>query len=100
PIVQVNRITNYTINSTPLSPKRQNELTKVVVEFIINDVQPLHILQNLFFCQMLLEFQPQYQILCASIVKKYILENYRKGINQLKEILVNTADIVHLTTDL
>ncbi|CAG8833836.1 15525_t:CDS:2, partial [Gigaspora margarita] len=90
---QVNRITNYTINLTPLSPKRQNELTKVIIEFIINDVQPLHILQNLSFHRMLLEFQPQYQIPCASTVKAYISEDYRKGINQLKEILVNTADI-------
>ncbi|CAG8692275.1 39194_t:CDS:2, partial [Gigaspora margarita] len=63
---QVNRITNYTINLSLFSLKQQKELTKVVVEFIINDVQPLYILQNLSFRQMLLEFQPQYQIPCAN----------------------------------
>ncbi|CAG8805118.1 6411_t:CDS:1, partial [Gigaspora rosea] len=80
--------------------KRQNELTKVLVEFIIGDIQPLYILQNLSFRRLLLEFQPQYRIPCANTVKKLISKAHSKGINQLQEILTNTATVVHLTTDL
>ncbi|CAG8817193.1 7359_t:CDS:2, partial [Gigaspora margarita] len=50
--------------------------------------------------ELLLEFQPQYRIPCANTVKKLILEAHSKGINQLQEILTNTATVVHLTTDL
>ncbi|CAG8461934.1 28550_t:CDS:2 [Racocetra persica] len=35
PIVKVNLITNYITNLPPLSTKRQNELTKVLIEFIV-----------------------------------------------------------------
>ncbi|CAG8451502.1 6231_t:CDS:2 [Cetraspora pellucida] len=93
PIVKVNLITNYITNLPPLSTKRQNELTKVLIEFIVCDIQPLYILQDPSFRRLLLEFQPQYRIPCASTVKKHISETYSKEIDRLREILANTATI-------
>ncbi|CAG8637563.1 13446_t:CDS:2, partial [Cetraspora pellucida] len=78
----------------------EKKLTKYVVEFIVYDVQPLHILKCLPFRRMLLGFQPQYRIPCATSVKGYISNAYYTGIDQLQELLTKTAVIVHLTTDL
>ncbi|CAG8588136.1 5785_t:CDS:2 [Cetraspora pellucida] len=49
PIVKVNLITNYITNLPSLSTKRQNELIKVLIEFIVYDIQPLYILQDSSF---------------------------------------------------
>ncbi|CAG8793847.1 16577_t:CDS:2, partial [Racocetra persica] len=59
-----------------LSPTQQWELTKLVVEFIVHDVQPLNILRNLSFHKLLNGFKPQYQIPYRKTVKKYISEAY------------------------
>ncbi|CAG8494983.1 4223_t:CDS:2 [Scutellospora calospora] len=91
--ININKITNYFLNNLPpLSESRQSELTKLVVDFIIHDVQPLHILQNPGFRRMLNGFQLQYRISSANTVKNYIHDAFvwGKNINNPLEVLTDS----------
>ncbi|CAG8455881.1 2128_t:CDS:2, partial [Cetraspora pellucida] len=70
------------------------------MDFIIHDVQPLHVLQNSEFHRMLHRFQSQYRISSANTVKNYIYDAFVWSKSQFQKLLFSTAISVNLTTDL
>ncbi|CAG8730932.1 22168_t:CDS:2, partial [Racocetra persica] len=75
-IIITNQEPNSDLNLPSLSSEKQRELTKLVVEFIVYNVQPLHILKNPSFHKLLRGFKPQYQVPSVNKLKKYLSEAY------------------------
>lgn len=94
------QITNYINVSTLCSYKQQEEITKKLVEFIIQYVQPLYILQVDAFQNLLLTCEPGYRIPCDKTVKGILYSAYEWSKEQLHSLLSNNIIAVHLTTDL
>ncbi|PKY63601.1 hypothetical protein RhiirA4_493189, partial [Rhizophagus irregularis] len=87
-------------NSSSCSPKRQELITRKVTSFIIKNVQPLFILQNPAFQDLLLTCEPGYKIPCEKSIKSVLYSAYTWGKEQLQSLLRSTVETVHLTTDL
>ncbi|CAB5213019.1 unnamed protein product [Rhizophagus irregularis] len=64
------------------------------------NVQPLYILQNQAFQDLLLTCEPGYKIPCDNSIKNVLYSAYTWSKEQLQSLLRNTAVAVHLTTDL
>ncbi|CAB5191008.1 unnamed protein product [Rhizophagus irregularis] len=64
------------------------------------NVQPLYILQNQAFQDLLLTCEPSYKISCDNSIKNVLYSAYTWSKKQLQFLLKNTAVAVHLTTDL
>ncbi|CAG8658666.1 9096_t:CDS:2, partial [Gigaspora rosea] len=94
------QITNYINVFTPCFYKRQEEITKKLVEFIIQYVQPLYILQVDAFQNLLLTCEPGYRIPCDKTVKGILYSVYEWSKEQLRSLLSGNITVVHLTTDL
>ncbi|EXX77317.1 hypothetical protein RirG_024880 [Rhizophagus irregularis DAOM 197198w] len=88
------------LNSSPCSSKRQELITRKVTTFIVKNVQPLYILQNQAFQDLLLTCEPGYKIPCDNSIKNVLYSAYTWSKEQLQSLLRNTAVAVHLTTDL
>ena len=56
--------------------QQQEKLAQLLVEFIIEDCQPLHILRSLAFRQLLNNMEPGFYIPCQVTVKKMIDQAY------------------------
>ncbi|CAJ0645146.1 10195_t:CDS:2, partial [Entrophospora sp. SA101] len=95
------QIIGYLKAAAPCSPKRQELITQKLVTFIIKFIQPLYILQNQYFCELLLICEPGYRIPCDKTVKAIINDSFVCCKEQLCSLLNNNNVIaVHLTTDL
>ncbi|CAB4395500.1 unnamed protein product [Rhizophagus irregularis] len=86
--------------STTCSPKRQELITRKVTAFIIKNVQPLFVLQNQAFQDLLLTCELGYKIPCDKSIKQMLFLAYTWSKKQLQSLLQDTAVTVHLTTDL
>ncbi|CAB4398706.1 unnamed protein product [Rhizophagus irregularis] len=86
--------------STTCSPKRQELITRKVTAFIIKNVQPLFVLQNQAFQDLLLTCESGYKIPCDKSIKQMLFLAYTWSKKQLQSLLQDTAVTVHLTTDL
>ena len=73
---------------------------RLLVAFIIKFVQPLYILRNEAFCNLVYGFEPGFQIPCEKTVKNLIHKAYIWSKDQLINLLGNTVTSIHLTTDL
>ncbi|CAG8658710.1 3068_t:CDS:2 [Dentiscutata erythropus] len=62
---------------------RQEKITQLLVEFIIEDCQPFHILQSKAFCCFLNYMEAGFQIPCEQTVKKIINKAYEWSHDQL-----------------
>ncbi|CAJ0825785.1 7795_t:CDS:2 [Entrophospora sp. SA101] len=95
------QIIGYLKAAAPCSPKRQELITQKLVTFIIKFIQPLYILQNQYFRELLLICEPGYRIPCDKTVKAIINDSFVCCKEQLCSLLNNNNVIaVHLTTDL
>src|SRR6266496_6131789 len=81
----------------PCLAKRQELLAKKLIQFIIQFVLPLYILQNRFFREFVNSCEPEFRILCDKTAKRLIHEAYNWSFEQLSFLLRNS---VHLTMDL
>ncbi|CAG8832114.1 3798_t:CDS:2, partial [Gigaspora margarita] len=81
------QITNYINVSAPCSYQWQKEITKKLVEFIIQYVQPLYILQVDAFRNLLLTCEPGYRIPCDKTVKGILYLAYKWNKEQLRSLL-------------
>ena len=79
---------------------RQQELSRLLIRFIIHFVIPLHILQNKYFREFVSACEPGFQIPCNKTAKNMIYEAYYWSSDQLYNLLESTVTSVHLTTDL
>ncbi len=84
----------------PCSPQRQDFLTKKLIQFIIQFVLPLYVLQNQSFREFVYACEPGFRIPCEKTAKGLIHEAYSWSHNQLKSLLDNSVTSIHLTTDL
>ncbi|CAJ0830078.1 287_t:CDS:2 [Entrophospora sp. SA101] len=84
-----------------LDNSNQELITQKLVTFIIKFIQPLYILQNQYFRELLLICEPGYRIPCDKTVKAIINDSFVCCKEQLCSLLNNNNVIaVHLTTDL
>ncbi|CAG8785007.1 17630_t:CDS:2, partial [Gigaspora margarita] len=79
------QITNYINISAPCSYQWQEEITKKLVEFIIQYIQPLYILQVDAFQNLLLTCEPSYRIPCNKTVKGILYLVYEWILEGLKQ---------------
>ena len=64
---------------------------RLLVAFIIKFVQPLYILQNEAFCELVYGLEFRFQIPCKKTVKNLIHEAYIWSKDQLTNLLGNTV---------
>ena len=83
-----------------ITAKRQLSLEQSVITFIILDCQPLNILQNNAFREMLREFEPGFKIPIKEKCKEMIYDSYKWIMDHLRELLRSGADSINITTDL
>ncbi|CAJ0841847.1 12090_t:CDS:2 [Entrophospora sp. SA101] len=83
------QIIGYLKAAAPCSPKRQELITQKLVTFIIKFIQPLYILQNQYFCELLLICEPGYRIPCDKTVKAIINDSFVCCKEQLCSLLNN-----------
>jgi len=80
--------------------KRQLSLEQSFITFIIIDCQPLNILRNDAFRNMLHEFEPGFRIPTEEKCKEMIRNSYNWTKENLKELLKSNANSINITTDL
>ena len=80
----------------PCSPKRQELLARKLIQFIIQFVLPLYILQNRFFCEFVNSCEPGFRIPCDKTAKRLIHEAYNWSSEQLSSLLRSSVTTIHL----
>jgi hypothetical protein len=84
----------------PCSAKRQELLSRKLIQFIVHFVLPLYILQNRFFREFIYACEPGFRMPCDKTAKKLIHEAYSWSHEQLGSLLRSSVTTIHLTTDL
>jgi Protein of unknown function (DUF 659) len=79
---------------------KQQELSRLLIIFIIQFVQPLYILKNNAFRNFIYACEPGFVIPCEKTAKNLIHEAYVWSKDQLINLLGNTVTSINLTTDL
>ncbi|CAG8538662.1 24407_t:CDS:2 [Gigaspora rosea] len=100
PTVDQTKITNFYKKSAPCTNQRQTYLSQLLIKFIIKFVEPLYILQDEDFYEFVNACEPGFRIPCTKTAKGFIHQAYNWNVDQLNELISNTATCVHLTTDL
>ncbi|CAB4495189.1 unnamed protein product [Rhizophagus irregularis] len=80
--------------------KHQSCLEESFITFIILDCQPLNILQNNAFWNMLHKFEPGFRIPTEEKCEKMIYDSYNWTKDQLQELLKSSANSINFTTDM
>lgn len=80
--------------------KHQSCLEESLITFIILDCQPLNILRNNAFRDMLHKFEPGFRIPTEERCKKMIYNSYNWTKDQLQELLKSSANSINFTTDM
>ncbi|CAG8847386.1 20330_t:CDS:2, partial [Gigaspora margarita] len=83
-----------------ITKRRQEKIAQLLVEFIIEDCQPFHILRNKAFRRLLNYMESGFQIPCEPTVKKMINKAYYWSRDQLFSMINMDGGYVNLTTDL
>src|SRR3989337_1642200 len=82
----------------PHHPFKQEFLTKNVIGFVIGTIQPLSIVEDSDFINMVNEFDKHYKIPCTKTLKNRISKTYEAGKDTLKNQLIQVQHI-SLTLD-
>ena len=83
-----------------ITSKRQLSLEQSIILFIILDCQPLNILRNNAFRDMLHNFEPGFKIPTEERCKVMIQNSYNWTRDNLQELLKSDANTVNITTDI
>jgi len=83
-----------------ITSKCQLSLGQSLITFIILNCQPLNVLQNNAFRDMLYNFELSFKIPSEERCKTMIQESYNWTKDHLKELLKLGADTINVTTDL
>ncbi|CAB5393607.1 unnamed protein product [Rhizophagus irregularis] len=78
----------------------QHKLNMLLLEFIITDSQPFHILKSVGFRKLLFALDPLYSIPCDKPLKNLITDTYKTGVNELLSLIVSSCKFISITTDL
>jgi len=82
----------------PHHPSKQESLTKNVIGFVIGTVQPLSIVEDSDFINMINKFDKRYKIPCTKTLKNQISKTYEAGKDTLKNQFMQVQHI-SLTLD-
>lgn len=82
------------------SPKRKQECDEALVEFFIDDMQPLYILESKGFVNLVKTLDPYYTLPSNKFVKKLITKAFNYSKQQLKILFDNTIEFCSITSDL
>ncbi|CAG8699524.1 1232_t:CDS:1, partial [Ambispora gerdemannii] len=83
-----------------ITKRRQQKLFQLLIEFIIQDCQPLNILRNPAFCQFVNNLEVGFQIPCEVTAKKMIDQAYNWSHDQLFGMMNTNGEFVNLIMDL
>ncbi|CAG8764011.1 10209_t:CDS:2, partial [Dentiscutata erythropus] len=83
-----------------ISKRRQKKIAQLLVKFIIEDCQPLHILCSQAFYRLLNYMEVGFHIPCKQTVKKMIDKAYDWSQDQLFEMMNIDGGFVNLITDI
>ena len=83
----------------PLSDCQNTQIKKKLIEFIIKDVQPFHILKSSSFKEFVHSLNPHFNIPCITTIKESLEVMYDHSTNMLKNRLINDCQFVSITTD-
>nr|CAG8599019.1 4322_t:CDS:2 [Entrophospora candida] len=82
----------------PLNDYQNTEIKKKLIEFIIKDVQPFHILKSSSFKEFVHSLNPHFNIPCITTIKESLEVMYDHSTNGLNK-LINNCQFVSITTD-
>ena len=82
------------------SEKRQQELRQFLVDWIINDIQPINVVTNPKFRQLIFQLDPAFILPCPETVKAIIHAAFNFSFSNLQQIIKSQAKSVSLTLDL
>ena len=82
------------------NPKRKQECDEALVEFFIDDMQPLYILESKGFINLVKTLDPYYTLPSNKFVKQLITKAFNYSKQQLKILFDNTIEFCSITTDL
>jgi hypothetical protein len=80
--------------------KRQLQLRQFLVDWIIDDCQPIHVVTNIGLKHFLNELDPAFSMPCEETVKNIIYSAYNYSFPQLKQLIQIQATSISLTMDL
>jgi hypothetical protein len=83
----------------PLNDYQNIEIKKKLIEFIIKDVQPFHILKSSSFKEFVHSLNPHFNIPCITTIKESLEVMYDHLANELGNKLINDCQFVSITTD-
>src|SRR3954466_716302 len=87
--------TNY-----PISPKENFMKTKVMINWIIMNMQPFSIVEDNFFIEMIKKFDPPYQMPCRKYIKNQIVKKFTKQRQHVKNHIQGVKNKKSLTMDI
>ena len=82
------------------NPKRKQECDEALTEFLTDDMQPLYILKNEGFINLVKTLDPYYTLPSDKYVKKLITKAYNYSRQELLILFDNTVKFCSITTDL
>ena len=82
------------------SEKNQQEFQQYLVDWIINDIQPISVVTNPKFCQLVYQLNPTLIMPCPETVKGIIHSAFNFSFPKLQRIINDQAKSVSLTLDL
>ena len=82
------------------SEKRQQELRQFLVDWIIDDIQPINIVTNPKFRQLIFQLEPAFILPCSETVKDIIYAAFNFSFSNLQQVIKSQAKSVSLTLDL
>jgi hypothetical protein len=83
----------------PLNDYQNIEIKKKLIKFIIEDIQPFHILKSSSFKEFVHSLNPHFNIPCVTAIKESLEVIYDRSTNELKNKLINECQFVSITTD-
>ena len=82
------------------SAKNQQEFQQYLVNWIIDDIQPISVVENSKFCQFIYQLDPTFVMPCPETVKGIIYDAFKFSFSKLQQIIRDQAKSVSLTLDL
>src|SRR6266542_3344663 len=78
----------------------KHKLNMLLLEFIITDSQPFHILKSDGFKKLLFALDPLYSVPCDKTLKNLITDAYKVGVKELLSFIISSCEFISITTDL
>ena len=88
------------LNNVPCSTDRQEKITELLLAMITRDLQPISIVEDKGFCDLVSFLEPGYKMPCRKTVKQLLTAKHEKAQEHLKHKVQSEASSVCFTTDI